>query len=202
MLTACYSSTPSPRLLTLSSTPSTALFLLKSLPNPPFLQVTAQDHWPDHWSPVTPLFPQHWQQFSAGPPPETSLTYHGLMHGLCICQNPNKKWTAHSRVTEENFIKENSSLGEGLIAGSVALRKELIHHQEKAQLGRSQDVSPSPSPPALQLPDGFPIEWNHQEDRGKETGWCSPLKSSCWTLNRGKREFVFWKAAEFICLAS
>jgi len=113
------------------STPSTALFLLKLLPNPPFLQVTAQDHWPDHWSPVTPLFPQHWQQFSAGPLPETSLTYHGLMHGLCICQNPNKKWTAHSRVTEENFIKENSSLGEGLITGSVALRKEFIHHQER-----------------------------------------------------------------------
>ena len=146
--------------------------------------------------PPTPTAPTVWTT------PETSLTYHGLMRGLCICQNPNKKWTAHSRVTEENFIQDNSSLGEGLITRTVALRKEFIHHQEKAQQGRSQEVSPSPSPPARQPPDGFPIEWNHQEDRGKETGWCSPLKSSCWTLNRGKREFVFWKAAEFICLAS
>ena len=150
---------------------------------------------------MAPLFPQPWQHISSGPPAEIPQTYHSPMHGLCICQNPNKKWTAHPRMTEENFIKEKRSLGEGLMVGTVALRKEFSHHHEKAQQGRGQEVSPSPSPPTLLSPDGFPIEWN-QEDRGKETGWCSPLKSSCQTLNRGKREFVFWKASEFICLVS
>lgn len=48
---------------------------------------------------------------------------------------------SHSRGTEENFIKENSSLGEGLIIGTVAWRKEFIHHQEKAQQGRSQECA-------------------------------------------------------------
>lgn len=38
--------------------------------------------------------------------------------------------------TEENFIKENSSLGEGLIIGTAAWRKEFTHHQEKAQQGK------------------------------------------------------------------
>ena len=128
---------------------------------------------------------------------DLSWSYAWFMH---LPKSP-QEMNSHSTGTEENFIKENSSLGEGLIIGTVAWRKEFIHHQEKAQQGRSQECALLHHLLVFSLLTVFPLSGTTKKT-GEETGRCSPWKSPCWTLSRPKREFVFRKAAEFICLAS
>lgn len=95
--------------------------------------------------------------------------------------------------TEENFIKENSSLGEGLIIGTAAWRKEFTHHQERPSR-EGAGVCPSPSPPGLQSPDGFPLSGTTKRRRGEETGDLA-MKVTLLDLNRPKRESVFRKGS-------
>lgn len=85
---------------------------------------------------------------------------------------------------------ENGSLGEGLITGAVALRKEFSHHQEKAQQGRSLEVSLSLSLPALPSLAGFPTEPTKKPGE-RSSAHAAPESHPARTLNRGEREFVF-----------